>query len=324
MRSSLSSFSSRGGSSASSSASEPLIDPVAAGPSTAAAPSPLLYAAIFCEDTLRVEASLESVALTARPSLRAAALRTETSLQRSVSFVSKDESLPRRSSISGANRSVPAAIRVHVLRRHGHAFCVLTLKSFEEAFASRFCEEVCAAYASAVMALAQSPNGGAPPSAADASGGGGWRRSWRRRDAAADEPAVPNFATRLGELLVLHGKPERLARLRRLREVADATDEVASVMEDAVSRMLATGQNLDVLEDKSEWLLAQASAFQRSASSVRMRYCCRNYKLACCIWSFVLAVVAIGTLFVLQETGVIHLWPGGDHPPGPPAPPPHR
>ena len=271
--SSLSSFSSSRSSTASSSAAEPLIDPVAAGAptagaSTAAAPTtPLLYAAIFCEDTLRVEAALASIALAARPGLRAAALRTETSLQRSVSFVSKDESLPRRSSIGAANRTVPAAIRVHVLRRHGHAFCVVTLKAFEEAFASRFCEEVCAAYASAVMAQAQAPSGGAPSTAA--TGGGGWRRSWRRRD-AADEPAVPNFADKLTELLEQHGKPERLARLRRLQSMANATEEVATVMEDAVAHLLATSTNLDVLEDKSEWLLAQASVFQRSASSVRM------------------------------------------------------
>ena len=49
-----------------------------------------------------------------------------------------------------------------------------------------------------------------------------------------------------------------------------AAEEVATVMEDAVAHLLATSTNLDVLEDKSEWLLAQASVFQRSASSVRM------------------------------------------------------
>ena len=112
-------------------------------------------------------------------------------------------------------------------------------------------------------------------------------------------------------LLVNHGRPERLARLRRIRSVENATDEVASVMEEALDQLLATGQNLDALEDKSEQLLAQATAFQRKSRGIRFRFCCRNLKLTCCIGSLVSLVIALVTLLVLQYTGVIHLWPTG-------------
>ena len=121
-------------------------------------------------------------------------------------------------------------------------------------------------------------------------------------------------------LLVNHGRPERLARLRRIRSVENATDEVASVMEEALDQLLATGQNLDALEDKSEQLLAQATAFQRKSRGIRFRFCCRNLKLTCCIGSLVSLVIALVTLLVLQYTGVIHLWPTGGGPPSPPGP----
>ena len=45
---------------------------------------------------------------------------------------------------------------IHVLRKHGHSFVVVTLKAFEEVFASRFLEELCTTFADAVERRAQS------------------------------------------------------------------------------------------------------------------------------------------------------------------------
>ena len=310
--------SSIGSSCGSASHIEPLLDPIAASDASSSTSAPLLYSAIICEGALRVEATVPSLPPTATVTLRTAAFRTESSLQRAVSFVSKDEKIPRRSFLSSS--ALPAAVTVHVLRRHGHAFVVVTRKSFEEIFANRFLEEVCAAFAAAATDLALNDGGDtstSQPSTARSGSFFSWRRAARREDTAE---SLASFRGRLEMLLVNHGRPERLARLRRIRSVENATDEVASVMEEALDQLLATGQNLDALEDKSEQLLAQATAFQRKSRGIRFRFCCRNLKLTCCIGSLVSLVIALVTLLVLQYTGVIHLWPTGGGAPSPPGP----
>ena len=57
-------------------------------------------------------------------------------------------------------------------------------------------------------------------------------------------------------------------------------------MEEALGRVLATSPNLEALEDKSEWLVAQASTFRREARGIRRQLCCRNLRLACCLCIF--------------------------------------
>jgi hypothetical protein len=283
--------------------------------------------------------------------LRATAARTEQSLQRSVSFVSKEEKIARRSraSLTGDDlfQRVPTALTVHVLRRHGHAFSVLTEPGFEAELAGRFCEEVCEAYASAIKAnsegtraaaadansdddssacagtgtaaaaAAAAPSSTPPPSPSSTTSSSlmpssllPWRRSRREE----------GFAPKLAALLHDHAKPERLRRLRRLRQVDAQTREVANVMEETVDRMLATGTDLNDLEDKSEWLLAQATAFQRSARSTRRLMCCQNIKLTILLYGCCALVVAGGVVLVLKYTGILSGGGGGEPVPSPPPP----
>ena len=64
--------------------------------------------------------------------LRGLALKAERGLQRGISFASKEERLPRGSRCGADAMRLPAAIMAHVLRRHGHAFCVLTTPDCED------------------------------------------------------------------------------------------------------------------------------------------------------------------------------------------------
>ena len=299
---------------------------------SAGALPPLLYVCISCEGVVRAERVLPEVAATSVAALRNAAVKAERCLQRQISFASKEERLPRGSRCSIDAIRLPATLTAHVLRRHGHSFTVLALPGLEAELASRFCEAACALYGAEILAHAQSPGGGSPgppgaddpPSLASSSSGGARsgaagsssasrsssRWSWRRASRVADE--LP-YAARLGESLELllreHSSPERLMRLRRVAAVADATREVAGVVEESIERMLATGQNLDALEDKSEWLLAQATAFKRSATTQRRRMCWLNFKLGMLIGIPIVLAIAVGTILVLQYTGIITLWP---------------
>jgi hypothetical protein len=311
---------SRFSSSSSASHDAPLLDPVVASASTSGSSlPPLLHAAIHCEGVQQEEAFASEIPQLSRAPLRSAAVRTEKTLERAISFASKDERLGRvsRPSIMGSNADarLPASVAVHVLRRHGHAFSVVTLAAFEAEFANRFCEDVCAAYASAVMEHVQSgsaQNGdrsqpGQPPRT--------WRRLWRREAGSEAQPttATPNFAAHLSRLLHEHSQPARLARLRRLRQVTDATREVTDVLEEAVDRMLATGQNLNELDDKSEWLLAQATTFHRSTRSYRRIWCCRSYRARCTLWGVIfLLVVGGAVVIILQLRGAFDPTPPGN------------
>ncbi len=249
---------------------------------------------------------------------------------------------------------LPSSVTAHVLRRHGHTFVVLALPGFEADLASRFCEAACNLYGSEILRIAQSHGEGAPdhhaaapsalydeppPSLGAVEGGGNegsatassssrWSFAWRRGGArgreeseaaiaAAESSAA--FGQRLEQLLRDHGSLERLARLRRVREVAATTQEVAGVMEENIERLMANGQNLEHLEDKSQWLLAQATAFQRSARAQRRLTWCRYLRVSCCAASCCAILIAIGVLLILQYTGILHLW--GEPAPPPPPPP---
>ena len=120
---------------------EPLVENTGSGSlSSSSTLSPLIYVCISCEGVLRAEAALQEVMPMAKNALRAAAFKAERGLQRSVSFASKEEKLARgaRCGAEALSGRLPACLTVHVLRRHGHAICVLTLPGFEADYASRF------------------------------------------------------------------------------------------------------------------------------------------------------------------------------------------
>ena len=288
---------------------EPLLGSTA--PDTVAT-TPLLYGAILCEGQLRVEASIPALAASAISRLRTLSLQAEISLEASIAFASKDQIVPRKSSIG-----LPSAVTIHVLRKHGHSFVVVTLKAFEEVFASRFLEELCTTFADAVERRAQSRDRHNVQSGTAGSVGGRpcWRRLFARREerSPAEDSSLPDFSSQLEALLVTHGMPERLERLRRIRSVENASQEVVSVMEEALGRVLATSPNLEALEDKSEWLVAQASTFRREARGIRRQLCCRNLRLACCLCIFFIMATALAVLSILEYIGVIQLWPWSPH-----------
>ena len=105
-----------------------------------------------------------------------------------------------------------------------------------------------------------------------------------------------------------HSRPERVARYRRVMDLMEATEEVAGVMESTVDRMLATSQNLDALEDKSQWLLAQSEQFQKTTRELKQTMWWRSCKLNLLLGGGGLVLVLVGVLLVLQFTSVLHLW----------------
>ena len=58
----------------------------------------------------------------------------------------------------------------------------------------------------------------------------------------------------------------------------------------------------NALEDKSEWLVAQASTFRREARGIRRQLCCRNLRLACCLCTFFIMATALAVLSILEYT----------------------
>ena len=61
--------------------------------------------------------------------------------------------------------------------------------------------------------------------------------------------------------------------------VLKQVEEVKGIMHDSINEMLATRDNLEVLEDKTEGLRAEAATFQRSATSLKRHMWWRNMKL---------------------------------------------
>ena len=130
---------------------------------------PFLYAVVCCEGSMVAEAAAHPDEMTL-PALRSTALRVERGLLRAVSFCSQIERPPRGSRI-GIGMSLPPKIAVHVLRRHGHTFIVVTVASLESELANRFCEEACSLFGCVLMGHAQNEcTAGAPPAEVSGSG----------------------------------------------------------------------------------------------------------------------------------------------------------
>ena len=86
-------------------------------------------------------------------------------------------------------------------------------------------------------------------------------------------------------------------------------DDVKGVMNETVQHMLATHENLEVLEDRSELLREQASTFQRTSRQVAVQAKRKNTKL-CRIFCVlvVVAVVAIAAPFAVMHREEIEEW----------------
>ncbi|KAM8794596.1 vesicle-associated membrane protein 8 [Eudromia elegans] len=88
----------------------------------------------------------------------------------------------------------------------------------------------------------------------------------------------------------------------RVRELRSEVEGVKSIMTQNVERILARGENLDHLRDKTEDLEATSEHFKTTSQKVARRYWWKNVKLLL-ILGLVGAVILI--LIILLATGVI-------------------
>ena len=86
---------------------------------------------------------------------------------------------------------------------------------------------------------------------------------------------------------------------RLMRDV----DEVKGIVGESIQALLATNENLEVLEDRSEALRSQTSNFQKTARTVRKVQQRQNRKLGCVSCCFLLlAIVLVATpLFIMYR-----------------------
>ncbi|XP_074525413.1 vesicle-associated membrane protein 8 [Halichoeres trimaculatus] len=94
-------------------------------------------------------------------------------------------------------------------------------------------------------------------------------------------------------------EPEQKDKVQTLR---DQVDGVKSIMTQNVDRILARGERLDDLMDKSEDLQAGAQHFKQTSQKVARTYWWKNVKLIVVIVVVVLIIVLI---IILLATGVI-------------------
>ncbi|NXA44273.1 VAMP8 protein, partial [Eudromia elegans] len=88
----------------------------------------------------------------------------------------------------------------------------------------------------------------------------------------------------------------------RVRELQSEVEGVKSIMTQNVERILARGENLDHLRDKTEDLEATSEHFKTTSQKVARRYWWKNVKLLL-ILGLVGAIILI--LIILLATGVI-------------------
>ncbi|CAJ1068298.1 vesicle-associated membrane protein 8-like [Xyrichtys novacula] len=94
-------------------------------------------------------------------------------------------------------------------------------------------------------------------------------------------------------------EPESKDKVQALR---DQVDGVKDIMTQNVDRILARGERLDDLMDKSEDLQAGAQNFKQTSQKVARNYWWKNVKLVVVIVVVVLIIVLI---IILLATGVI-------------------
>ncbi|XP_070690617.1 vesicle-associated membrane protein 8 [Pempheris klunzingeri] len=94
-------------------------------------------------------------------------------------------------------------------------------------------------------------------------------------------------------------EPEPQDKVKTLREQVDG---VKDIMTQNVDRILARGERLDDLMDKSEDLQAGAQHFKQTSQKVARSYWWKNVKLIIVIVVVVLIIVLI---IILLATGVI-------------------
>ncbi|XP_051930247.1 vesicle-associated membrane protein 4 isoform X3 [Hippocampus zosterae] len=80
----------------------------------------------------------------------------------------------------------------------------------------------------------------------------------------------------------------------KLKHVQSQVDEVIDVMQENISKVIERGERLDDLQDKSESLSDNASAFSSRAKQLHRRMMWRNMKM-----KMIIALVVIGLLLII-------------------------
>jgi len=103
--------------------------------------------------------------------------------------------------------------------------------------------------------------------------------------------------------------------------------EVTEIMSGSINEMLATQDDLQVLEDKTDSLASQALNFQRSARSLKRNQWWKNCKMKlamCTVVLFVLGVICVP--LILQAMAAVNsgttIVVDGNKPAAPNSPPP--
>jgi len=91
---------------------------------------------------------------------------------------------------------------------------------------------------------------------------------------------------------------------RRVQQLRAQVDETREIMTANVERILARGERLEDLLDKSVDLEANSSRFRATARRVERHMCWKNAKCNCIIASIVLVIVAVLIVVILYETGM--------------------
>ncbi|XP_003974689.1 vesicle-associated membrane protein 8 [Takifugu rubripes] len=88
----------------------------------------------------------------------------------------------------------------------------------------------------------------------------------------------------------------------KVQTLRDQVDGVKNIMTENVERILARGERLDDLMDKSEDLQAGAQHFKQTSQKVARSYWWKNVKL---IVAIIIVVLVIVLIIILLATGVI-------------------
>lgn len=91
-------------------------------------------------------------------------------------------------------------------------------------------------------------------------------------------------------------------------------DEVRGIVSDSIGQILATHENLEVLEDKTETLASQSQGFQRKATVLRRNMWWRNCKL-----KIIIAIVVISLLLYILVPVLVNVGGGGASAPSAPS-----
>lgn len=84
----------------------------------------------------------------------------------------------------------------------------------------------------------------------------------------------------------------------KITALSDDINQVVDVMMDNMDKVLARGERIDVLQEKSSTLADQAQQFQQRSTALKRNLCMKNIKLMMLIILAVIIVVAIVALII--------------------------